>query len=133
RTFVVTGRERHVAAAREGFLPYPHRAIRTADHLYIINFEPERWPMGDPVNLGDGQTPSRELLTEDTYTTFLDMDGSPTKAWLVAHRDDPQWKKYYTLAFAPRPREELYRLADDPDQVENIAADPRYAEVRREL
>ena len=38
RTWVVTGRERHVAAAREGNLPYPQRAIRSADYLYILNF-----------------------------------------------------------------------------------------------
>ena len=44
RDFVVTGRERHVARAREDRLPYPQRAIRTADFLYIRNFHPERWP-----------------------------------------------------------------------------------------
>jgi arylsulfatase A-like enzyme len=42
RTFVITGRERHVAAARDGHLPYPQRALRTRDHLLIINFEPDR-------------------------------------------------------------------------------------------
>ena len=40
RTFVVTGRERHVAAAREGNVPYPHRALRTKEFLYIRNFAP---------------------------------------------------------------------------------------------
>ncbi|MGC1273970.1 MAG: sulfatase [Planctomycetaceae bacterium] len=133
RTFVVTGRERHVAAAREGFVPYPQRAIRTKGHLYIVNFKPDRWPMGDPVHLADGHTPDTEALIEDTYATFLDMDSSPTKAWLVTHRNDPQWKKYYELAFTPRPREELYVLADDPDQVHNVAADAQYADVRAEL
>ena len=49
RTWVVTGRERHVAAAREGNLPYPHRALRTKEFLYIRNFAPDRWPMGDPA------------------------------------------------------------------------------------
>ena len=39
---------RHVALAREGFLPYPQRCLRTGDYIYIINFEPNRWPMGDP-------------------------------------------------------------------------------------
>ncbi|MFZ4765790.1 MAG: sulfatase [Roseimicrobium sp.] len=48
RTWVISGRERHVAAAREGNLPYPHRALRTKEFLYIRNFMPERWPMGDP-------------------------------------------------------------------------------------
>ena len=35
RSWVVTGRERHVAGVRDGFLPYPQRAIRTKDYLYI--------------------------------------------------------------------------------------------------
>src|ERR1700761_3222008 len=34
RTWVVTGRERHVAEAREENLPYPMRALRTPDFLY---------------------------------------------------------------------------------------------------
>ena len=53
RDFVVTGRERHVALARENFLPYPQRCLREKDHIYIINFEPDRWPMGDPRGLDD--------------------------------------------------------------------------------
>ncbi len=36
-----------VAAAREGFLPYPQRAIHTSAFVYIRNFRPERTPMGD--------------------------------------------------------------------------------------
>ena len=51
RNFVVTGRERHIAHARKGMLPYPQRALRERDFLYIINFEPDRWPMGDPEGL----------------------------------------------------------------------------------
>ena len=56
RTFVVTGRERHVGTAREENLPYPQRAIRTKDFLYIRNFAPDRWPMGDPKGLDDPTT-----------------------------------------------------------------------------
>lgn len=48
RTWVITGRERHVASAREGNWPYPMRAFRTADFLYVRNFAPDRWPMGSP-------------------------------------------------------------------------------------
>jgi arylsulfatase A-like enzyme len=133
RTWVVTGRERHVAAARDGQLPYPQRAIRTKDYLYILNFAPDRWPMGNPYNLDSGDGPSLESLTEQTFVTFMDMDAGPTKAWLVSHRDDPRWKRHYDLAFARRPREELYVLADDPHQVRNRADDPQLAAVRQEL
>jgi N-sulfoglucosamine sulfohydrolase len=51
RDAVFIGRERHVENARDGFLPYPQRAIRTQDFLYIINFRPERWPLGEPYRL----------------------------------------------------------------------------------
>jgi len=133
RNWVVTGRERHVAGARPGETPYPQRALRTPDYLYIVNFKPERWPMGDPFNLEDGKNPDHTGLVEDTMVTFKDMDSSPTKAWLVEHRADPQWKRYYDYAFVPRPREELYALAKDPDQIRNVAADPEYAAIRKKL
>ena len=61
------------------------------------------------------------------------MDASPTKAWLVAHRNDAQWKKYYDYAFGKHPGEELYDLRKDPDQVRNVAADPAYASQKQEL
>ena len=67
RTFVVTGRERHVATSREGHLPYPQRSIRIKDFLYIHNFAPDRWPMGDPRGLDDlnAEAPSEHDLTWD--------------------------------------------------------------------
>ena len=39
RNFVITGRERHVRKARADYLPYPQRALRTQDWLYIAT----RW------------------------------------------------------------------------------------------
>jgi arylsulfatase A-like enzyme len=133
RDHVIIGRERHVADARAGNLPYPQRALRTREHLYIRNFEPDRWPMGDPKGLSVGAIPTREALTNDTFAAFADMDAGPTKAWLIAHRDDPAWRKHFDLAFGRRPAEELYELATDPDQVTNRAADPALAKVRSEL
>jgi N-sulfoglucosamine sulfohydrolase len=129
RTFVVTGRERHVEMARAGHLPYPQRAIRTADYRLIINFKPDRYPQGEPYNLDGPNPPTVEELTEVTFVTFPDEDAGPTKAWLVTHRDDPQWKPLFELAYGKRPREELYDLKLDPHQVHNVAADPAYAAV----
>jgi uncharacterized sulfatase len=60
------------------------------------------------------------------------MDASPTKAWLIAHREDPKWKWHYEHAFGDRPGEELYDLRKDPDQVKNVAADPAYAKTKAE-
>jgi N-sulfoglucosamine sulfohydrolase len=133
RTWVITGRERHAFAAREGYLPYPQRAIRTKDYLYIINFAPDRWPLGNPYGIEEGKTPSEADLTGNTMITLMDMDSSPTKAWLITHRNEPQWARFFQIAFAKRPREELYVLAGDPDQLKNVAADVRYEKVRKEL
>jgi arylsulfatase A-like enzyme len=133
RTWVVTGRERHVGHAREENLTYPHRALRTDDFLYIRNFHPARWPMGNPRDITATYAPSQEALENETYAAFPDMDASPTKAWLVAHRNDAKWKKYYDYAFAKHPAEELYDLRKDPDQVTNVADDPAYASQKVEL
>ncbi|MDE0768398.1 MAG: sulfatase [Opitutaceae bacterium] len=133
RDFVVTGRERHVLKAREGLLPYPHRALRTDDFLYIRNFKPNRWPAGNPHDQESGKPFSKDALTNNTFTTFADMDAGPTKAWLVMNADTKEGKRYYDFAFGKRPGEELYDLKSDPDQVVNLASDKRYASIRKEL
>ena len=133
RDWVVTGRERHVAAAREGNLPYPMRSLHTPDFVYIRNFAPDRWPMGSPKGITANESPAFEALQDVTYTAFADMDASPTKAWLVAHRNDPEWKWHYEFAFGKRPPEELYDLRKDHDQVNNVASDPAYATKKKAL
>ena len=133
RTWNISGRERHVGTAREQNLPYPQRCLRTKDHLYIRNFAPERWPLGSPLGLTADSAPDAAALANNTYAAFADMDASPTKAWLVAHRHDPQWKWHYDYAFAKRPAEELFDLRSDPDQITNVAADATYAAIKAEL
>lgn len=135
RDFVVTGRERHVAFAREKYLPYPQRAIRTEDYIYIVNFEPDRWPMGDPkgVDQPNATLPSYEDLAYDTFTAYPDLDASPTKAYMIQHREDLDVEPLFELGFGKRPREELYDLKNDPDYLENVAERSEYSNVRGEL
>ncbi len=135
RDYVVTGRERHVATARNGALPYPQRAIRTRDFLYIRNFKPDRWPMGVGPGFGepDDRTLSEEALENNTQVAFADMDAGPTKAWLWEHRRDAGMAKYVEIAFGRRPAEELYDLRSDPQQMRNVADDPQYAASRKQL
>ena len=123
RTFVVTGRERHVATAREGCLPYPQRAIRTNEFLYIHNFAPDRWPTGDPQGLDDptAEAPSYEELANTTYVAYPDLDASPTKAWMVHHRAEENVQTAFDLGFK------------DPHYMNNIADDPNYESTRKEL
>ncbi len=133
RSWVITGRERHVAKVRDGQLPYPQRALRTADYLYIINFAPDRWPMGNPYNITKDSAPEYQLLENNTFITYGDLDASPTKAWLIERRNDVKWRWHYDFAFAKRPREELYVLADDPDQLNNVAGEKKFAAVKESL
>lgn len=133
RDYVVTGRERHVSPAREDRMPYPQRAIRTEDWLYVINFKPERWPGGSPWNITGDSAPTQHELEYDTFITHPDMDGGPTKAFLVLNRAHPEYAAYYRIAFDKRPREELYDLRVDPEQVNNVAGRPQYREVQARL
>ena len=131
RNWVITGRERHVAAAREGFLPYPHRAIRTHDYLYIRNFKPDRYPMGDPNTVTDTDMPSMDKLTNNTFIAFGDLDASPTKAYQIKNRHTEP--RLYDLGYGKRPAEELYVLKNDKDQVCNVAYWSRYQDVKQKL
>lgn len=133
RTTAFMGRERHVEMARAGNLPYPQRAIRTAQYSYIINFEPDRFPLGDPYHLDSDQEPDFAELTRSTVVSLPDEDAGPTKAWLVTHRKDPQWQPYFDRAYGKRPSEELYDIQRDPHQMQNLANDAAFADIRSSL
>lgn len=111
RTAVFAGRERHTSA-RPDNVGYPSRAIRTDGFLYIHNFKPDRWPMGDHQD---------------------DVDGSPTKSLLMKGRQNTELAKYYELSFAKRPQHELYDIAADPACVRNLAYQEKYTQTRDTL
>ncbi len=133
RSWVITGRERHVGKAREENRPYPQRALRTEDFLYIINFEPDRWPMGSPGEVMAESAPDFNTLANNTFSAFADMDASPTKAWIIENRNENWVEPYFNFAFGKRPFEELYELTTDPFQVNNLAKEQAYEEVRRSM
>jgi N-sulfoglucosamine sulfohydrolase len=114
-----TARERH-ALCRAWGMGYPARAIRTHDFLYIRNYEPDRWPAGDPPLFGD-------------VDAWKLQYASPTKEYLLVHRNDPRVRPLYQLAFGKRPAEELYDLRRDPHPMRNVAAEPAYAQRRQTL
>ena len=129
RDFVVIGRERHVPTARPDYLPYPMRAIRSKDFLYIRNFKPDRWPQGNPGLAGE-ITDSAALyeMGKETRTAYQDLDGSLTKAWLLAHRESSEVSHSIAMTLEQRPAEELYALSDDPHHLNNLATDETYRE-----
>lgn len=135
RDSVIVGRERHVAAVREGNLPYPQRAIRTKDFLYIRNFKPNRYPMGHGPAYGKPlqPMPTFEELEHNTFVAYGDLDASPTKAAITTRMSEDQMKYFADIAFGLRPEEELYDLRKDPHHLKNLAQDEDYAKTRENL
>ena len=101
---------------------------------YIINFKPDRFPLGDPKNLKDeSKTPTLERLTNNTFCTLADEDAGPTKAWIVTNRNRPDVKPFFNNAYGKRPKEELYDLKADPYQLTNVASHRDYSNVKKTL
>jgi N-sulfoglucosamine sulfohydrolase len=101
RDHVLIGKERN-DVGRPRDVGYPIRGLVTADYLYLRNFEPDRWPAGNPE------------------TGYLDTDGSPTKTLILElgrlKRDDAFWR----WNFGKRVGEEFYDLKSDSDCVNNL-------------
>ncbi len=129
RKFILAGRERHTHA-RPDNAGYPARAIRTKDYLYILNFLPERWPLGDPPppdHAGKAEGPDFKPITEG----YEDIDGSPSKTCLITRR--AVYPDLFRMAFEKRGREELYDIRTDPYCLHNLASSPAAERIRREL
>ncbi len=119
RDHVIYGKERHVPC-RPDHSGYPCRGIRTDRWAYIRNYKPDRWPVGDPPRFGDTDPAGGK-------------GKGVTKTYLLDHRDDPAVKRFYDLSFSKRPAEELYDMDADPDQLKNLAADPKLQEIKAAL
>ena len=105
RDHVLVGKER-TDIGRPGDVGYPTRGIIKDGLLYLQNFEPTRWPAGNPE------------------TGYLDCDAGATKTFILdAHRADPA-EPHWASCFGLRPREELYDLRKDPDCLNNLVLAP---------
>ena len=113
--------ERH-DGCRAGGKGYPCRAIRTADFMYIYNFEPTRWPSGSP----DASVCARAI-------PYGEIDGSPTKTFMMENRHTHGIADLAHLSFGMRPAEELYDLKKDPEQMVNLAGTREYESAREKL
>jgi hypothetical protein len=109
RNLTLIAKERH-DLGRPNDEGYPVRAIRDRKFLYIRNYEPDRWPAGNPE------------------TGYRNVDDGPTKTDIISRFDE-----YYQLSFGKRPPEELYLVETDPDCVHNLATDLAYATVKRQM
>jgi uncharacterized sulfatase len=126
RFAVFSSRERH-SSSRYKNLGYPQRCMRSFEYLYIRNFEPLRWPAGDPRKYENDGT------LGPMHGGYHDIDGCPTLDYLIEHRDDAAVSKFFHLAVDKRPAEELYDVEKDPGCLKNLAGEPAFAAVRKDL
>ncbi len=114
RDHMLVGKER-TDIGRPHDWGYPTRGIIKDGFLYLHNFEPTRWPAGNPE------------------TGYLDCDGGATKSFiLAAHRENPS-NEPWQLCFGMRPADELYDLKSDPDCLRNLASKSESAAQRAQL
>ena len=114
RDHVLLGQERH-DVGRPHDWGYPIRGIVKDDALYLRNYEPTRWPAGNPE------------------TGYLNTDGSPTKTHILQARREGRDTRFWELAFGKQPAEELYDLKLDPDCLTNLAADPKHRARKEQM
>jgi len=112
RSFVLVGKERH-DVGRPHDWGYPVRGIREGQWLYLRNYEPSRWPAGNPE------------------TGYLNCDGSPTKTEVLRARRENRNTAYWKACFGKRPPEELYNVVEDPECSRNLIKE--YPEVAQRL
>ncbi|WP_229238716.1 sulfatase [Dyadobacter sp. Leaf189] len=114
RDHVLLGKER-TDVGRPHDQGYPVRGIVKDSLIYTINYEPDRWPAGNPE------------------TGYLDTDGSPTKTVLLKAKRAGEDQERWNLSFGKKGAEELYNYLKDPDAMTDLAKDPAYAKVKNAL
>jgi len=102
RNYLLFGKERH-DAGRPNNQGYPIRGIVQGDYLFLRNFEPDRWPSGNPE------------------TGYMNTDGGATKTLILEGRFDPERIQWWKTNFGKRPPEEFYNITEDPDCIQNLA------------
>ncbi|MDF1756566.1 MAG: sulfatase [Verrucomicrobiales bacterium] len=114
RDHVLVGKERH-DIGRPNSWGYPVRGIFKNNQLYVKNFEPDRWPAGNPE------------------TGYLNCDASPTKTEILNLRRSGENRKFWELCFGKREPEAFYDLNKDPDCVTNQIKSASFAETIDQL
>ena len=136
RTAIFAARERH-SSSRYNTLGYPQRAVRTDQYLYIYNFKPERWPAGPgqkfaAVTYSDNGSILKSTLGSP-HMGYHDIDACPTLSYLIDHQGEPEIKRFFDLAVAKRPAEELFDVAEDPGCLRNLAGNQLFEAVKTRL
>lgn len=114
RSCMLMGKERH-DVGRPDDQGYPMRSILKGNYLFIRNYEPDRWPAGNPE------------------TGYMNIDGSPTKTEIIKSRRNPQTKLFWELSMGKRGATELYDISKDPLCMNNLSGKPEYIDLESSL
>ncbi len=135
KDYVLAGRERH-SASRYMNAGYPQRIMRKGRYLYIWNMKPERWPAGAPQRLVSDSTDALYPMygidsagVHHSDWAFTDIDAAPTKSFIIEHRNDQKFEKYFELAVGIRPEYELFDVEKDAACLTNLANNPEFTGV----
>ncbi|WP_200978974.1 sulfatase [Echinicola sp. 20G] len=114
RDHVLIGKERHDVGRPED-QGYPIRGIVKGDLLYLQNFEPDRWPAGNPE------------------TGYLNTDGGATKTVCLNSIYNESTLQYWAWSFGKRASEELYNIKEDPDCIHNLVDNSGFKKEKETL
>ncbi len=114
RDYVLVGKERH-DVGRPNDEGYPVRGLVKNNFLYLHNFKTDRWPVGNPE------------------VGYPNVDGSPTKSYILNTRRNTGDLTYWQRSFGKRPDLELYDIKNDPFCMNNLATESKYAKVIKKM
>ncbi len=112
--YVLIGQERH-DVGRPNDTGYPVRGIVKKGFMYLMNYENDRWPAGNPE------------------TGYTNTDGSPTKTEILKLNRSGENNEYWKQNFGKHPKEELFKLNEDENCLHNLASVEKYQKIKTEL
>ncbi|NQU54421.1 MAG: sulfatase [Bacteroidetes bacterium] len=139
KEYVFAGRERH-SSSRYLNWGYPQRMIRSQEFLLTWNMKPERWPAGAPQRIVAGTTDELwpmygidENGIHQSAWAFTDIDGAPTKSYIIENMNDEKVKPFFDLAHGKRPEFEFFNIKDDPFCLNNLIGNADFAEIEKKM
>lgn len=139
KKYVFSGRERHSSSRYKNW-GYPQRAIRSEEYLLIWNLKPERWPAGAPQRIVKGtETELWPMYGIDengkhhSEWAYTDIDGCPTKTFIIENKDKANVKPYFHLAMDKNQEFELFAIKTDPFCLENLIGNSNYTRIEAEM
>lgn len=112
--YVLLGQERH-DTGRPNDEGYPIRGIVKDGFLFVINYENDRWPSGNPE------------------TGYTNTDGSPTKTEIINLNRTGENHEYWKLNFGKLPKEQLFQVSVDEFCMNNLEENSKYAALKKDL